>query len=285
MWTLQRRIVVAITQRELPHKKNLCSELRILKINKQSNNAAELWPQKKKKITTTAKGKKQSSKKDDDYDAAGAQRSATDEAHLDEKDMEDDEVFPLDWTAVSVLGNICRWQSTSQRKTKKKVKFSSYSLCVCVCVCVCTLLGVVWTNIARRPDMTKWKCVVLSPGSSTFPSSAVLAVFSLRVHNYYSTSTFHLLSCSFCCCCGHVWRCTRITGCRMLTLPFASACVWVCNFASCVSFFIFGALWVPFGNANCNGNKAKANKVNRQFLKRLMLWVIVQLGHSSIGVG
>lgn len=80
------RILRAITQSRW--QKPVQSVWRILKINKQSTDAAELWPQNGQQQqrtanrTATAKGEKHN-ETDDDYDAGGAQRSATDEAHLE----------------------------------------------------------------------------------------------------------------------------------------------------------------------------------------------------------
>lgn len=222
---------------------------------------AELWPQKIK--TASAKGKKR-------YENKRRQRLWRCPSSTKRNWWSPLRRGVPNWTAVSAM----RWQHLPLTEHKPKNERSHAHKGQQLCVCVCGLLGVVWTNIAGRrrrwwrPDMTKWKCVArpqaprrcwrrLRPGTGS-----AFAFTKLGLHNYYLKFSFAFVA-------AMSGGAPRISGSRRC---------WrgVCNFASCVSFFIFGALWVPFGNGNCNANQPKPNKVNRQFLKRLMLWVIVQ---------
>jgi len=109
--------------------------------------------------------------------------------------------------------------AVDRAKAKEKKSKDQQLLSLGVCVCVYTT----WGRLDKHcPSTGHDQMKMCSPVSRFPPLKRCCRRLSLRVHNYYSTSTFHLLLCCCCCCwcfCGHVWRCTRISGCRMLTLP------------------------------------------------------------------
>lgn len=157
---------------------------------------------------------------------------------------------------LSALATFAVDRATSQESKKKNP------------AAVCALLGVVWTNIGPSSDRTWPNENVYTPQLPTFSPGACGALPASSLSSSQPASAQLLLQLFICLLC---WPCLEVHQ----DFQDAATASGVCNFASCVSFFIFGALWVPFGN----GNKAegKPNKVNRQFLKRLMLWVIAEV--------